>query len=81
MARTSCRVSGLPLKAIGQVVGGEDTRTGLIDVALLQSLQRKGEVKDCVAGYGQVIADECHHLTAFSFEQVMRQVKRSSSSA
>jgi superfamily II DNA or RNA helicase len=47
----------------------------LIDVALLQSLQRKGEVKDCVAEYGQVIADECHHLTAFSFEQVMRQVK------
>ncbi len=47
----------------------------MIDVALLQSLQRKGEVKDCVAEYGQVIADECHHLTAFSFEQVMRQVK------
>ena len=22
-----------------------------------------------------MIADECHHLTAFSFEQVMRQVK------
>jgi hypothetical protein len=65
----------LPPKAIGQVVGGKDKRTGLIDVALLQSLQRKGEVKDCVAEYEQVIADECHHLTAFSFEQVMRQVK------
>src|SRR6266478_4336971 len=65
----------LPPKAIGQVVGGKDSRTGLIDVALLQSLQRKGDVKDCVAEYGHVIADECHHLTAFSFEQVMRQVK------
>jgi superfamily II DNA or RNA helicase len=65
----------LPPEAIGQVVGGKDKRTGLIDVALLQSLQRKGEVKDCVAEYGHVIADECHHLTAFSFEQVMRQVK------
>ncbi len=65
----------LPPKAIGQVVGGKDRRTGLIDVALLQSLQRKGDVKDCVAEYGHVIADECHHLTAFSFEQVMRQVK------
>ena len=65
----------LPANAIGQVVGGKDNRTGLIDVALLQSLQRKGEVKDCVAEYGHVIADECHHLTAFSFEQVMRQVK------
>jgi superfamily II DNA or RNA helicase len=65
----------LPPKAIGQVVGGKDSRTGLIDVALLQSLQRKGDVRDCVAEYGHVIADECHHLTAFSFEQVMRQVK------
>jgi superfamily II DNA or RNA helicase len=65
----------LPANAIGQVIGGKDTRTGFIDVALLQSLQRKGEVKDCVAEYGHVIADECHHLTAFSFEQVMRQVK------
>jgi len=65
----------LPLKAIGQVVGGKDKRSGFIDVALLQSLHRKGEVKDCVAEYGHVIVDECHHLTAFSFEQVMRQVK------
>ena len=44
-------------------------------MALLQSLQRKGEVKDCVAEYGHVFVDECHHLTAFSFEQIMRQVK------
>jgi len=65
----------LPPKTIGQVVGGKEKRTGFINVALLQSLKRKGEVKDCVAEYGHVIADECHHLTAFSFEQVMRQVK------
>jgi superfamily II DNA or RNA helicase len=28
-----------------------------------------------VAEYGQVIIDECHHLSAFTFERVMRQVK------
>lgn len=39
------------------------------------SLQRKGEVKDLVAEYGHVIVDECHHLSAVSFEQVMRQAK------
>jgi len=65
----------MPNHSPRRVVGGKDSRTGLIDVALLQSLQRKGDVKDCVAEYGHVIADECHHLTAFSFEQVMRQVK------
>jgi len=65
----------LPSNAIGQVAGGRDTRTGQIDIALLQSLQRKGEVKDLVAEYGHVIVDECHHLSAFSFEQVMRRVR------
>ena len=65
----------IPVKAIGQIVGGKASRTGFIDVALLQSVQRKGEVKDFAAEYGHVIVDECHHLSAFSFEQVMKQVK------
>ena len=65
----------LPAKSIGQIAGGKVARTGFIDVALLQSLHRKGEVKDFVADYGHVIIDECHHISAFSFEQVMRQVK------
>lgn len=61
--------------SIGQIGGGKTRRTGLIDVALIQSVRRKGEVEDFVAEYGQVIADECHHLSAFTFEQVLRQVK------
>ena len=48
--------------------------TGSIDIGLLQSLNRKGEVKDLVAGYGQVIVDECHHIPAITFEQVLKQV-------
>jgi superfamily II DNA or RNA helicase len=31
--------------------------------------------KDLVAEYGHIVVDECHHLSAFTFEQVMRQVK------
>ncbi len=50
-------------------------RTRFIDVAVIQSLRRKGEVKDFVAEYGHVIADECHHISAFTFERVMKQVK------
>ena len=65
----------LPPKAIGHIAAGKAARTGIVDVALLQSLQRKGVVKDFVAEYGHVIVDECHHLSAVSFEQVMRQVK------
>jgi len=65
----------LPLKSIGQIGGGKIVRTGVIDVALIQSLQRKGVVKDFVAEYGHLIVDECHHLSAFTFEQVMKQAK------
>jgi superfamily II DNA or RNA helicase len=39
----------LPIKTIGQIVGGKASRSGCVDVGLLQSLQRKGEVKDFVA--------------------------------
>lgn len=66
---------GLPAKSIGQIGGGKMDRTGSVDVAVIQSLHRKDEVKDFVAEYGQVIVDECHHISAFTFEQVMRQVK------
>ena len=65
----------LPLKSIGQIGAGKVARTGSIDVALIQSLQRKGEVKDLVSEYGHIIVDECHHISAFTFERVMKQVK------
>ncbi len=57
------------------VGGGKKKPTGQIDVALIQSLVRKGEVSDLVANYGQLIIDECHHLPAVSFEAVARQSK------
>ena len=63
------------LNDIGQVGGGKDKRTGVIDVGVIQSLHRKGAVQDFVADYGHVIVDECHHLSAFTFESVLRQVK------
>ncbi len=60
---------------IGQIGGGKTMRTGIVDIGMIQSLNRKGEVKDMVAEYGHVIVDECHHLSAFTFEQVMKQTK------
>jgi len=65
----------IPPKSIGQFGGGKDKRTGFIDIAMIQSVQRDGIVKDLVADYGHVIVDECHHIAAFSFEQVLKQVK------
>jgi superfamily II DNA or RNA helicase len=65
----------LPTKSIGQIGGGRRRAGGIIDVAVIQSLNRKQVVDDVVANYGHVVVDECHHLSAVSFEQVLRQVK------
>jgi superfamily II DNA or RNA helicase len=66
---------GLPAKSIGRLGGGHKKLTGNIDVALVQSLVRKEIVDDCVADYGHLIIDECHHLSAHSFELVARRAK------
>lgn len=60
---------------IGQIGGGIDKRTGKIDVAIIQSLTHKHEVKELVKDYGLVIVDECHHISAFSYEQVLKSVR------
>jgi superfamily II DNA or RNA helicase/very-short-patch-repair endonuclease len=66
---------GMPAKMIGRIGGGKRKPTGLLDVAVIQSLVRKGVVDDSVGEYGHVIVDECHHLSAHSFERVARQAK------
>lgn len=66
---------GIPEKGIGQVGGGKRKSNGRLDVAMIQSLVRKGSIDDLVADYGHVIVDECHHLPAVSFERVLSEVK------
>ncbi|MGD9311009.1 MAG: DEAD/DEAH box helicase family protein, partial [Desulfosarcina sp.] len=57
---------------IGQIGAGKDTSSGIIDIAVMQSLSRKGEVKESVTNYGMIIADECHHASAFTYEQILK---------
>ena len=47
----------------------------MIDVAIMQSLNSGKTVKACVQDYGMVIVDECHHVPALSFEQILKSVK------
>jgi superfamily II DNA or RNA helicase/very-short-patch-repair endonuclease len=66
---------GLAPKAIGRWGGGRKKLTGNIDVALMQSVIRKDVVQDLVGDYGHLVVDECHHLSARSFELVARRAK------
>jgi superfamily II DNA or RNA helicase len=60
---------------IGAIGGGKAKPTGKIDIAMMQSLSRRGEIHSLVENYGQVIVDECHHVGAASFDAILRRVK------
>ena len=62
-------------RSIGRIGGGKRLVTGRIDVAMIQSFMRKGEISDLLAGYGHVVVDECHHVPAVSFERVLSEVR------
>lgn len=62
-------------KEIGQIGGGKDNQNGKLDIALIQSLFKKDNLEDILKNYGLVIIDECHHVSAFSFEKVLKTIK------
>jgi superfamily II DNA or RNA helicase len=64
---------GIPKKDIGYYSGTKKKRTGIIDIAVMQSIVKKDKVEDWVAEYGQIIVDECHHISAASFERIIRK--------
>ncbi|MBV8657843.1 MAG: DEAD/DEAH box helicase family protein [Burkholderiales bacterium] len=66
---------GVGKETVGIIGGGKFKPTGKIDVAVMQSLSRQGEVDELVERYGQVIVDECHHLSAVSFEALLKRVR------
>ncbi len=66
---------GIAPGKIGRLGGGRKRLTGALDVALIQSVVRKGTVDDRVADYGHLVVDECHHLSAHSFELAARRAR------
>ncbi|NDV65297.1 TOTE conflict system archaeo-eukaryotic primase domain-containing protein [Bacteroides sp. 224] len=59
---------------IGQICSGKKTSSGIIDIALVQSLVRENEVNELVKNYGIVIVDECHHASSLSYEKVLSEI-------
>ena len=66
---------GVGKGVIGTIGGDKAKSTGKIDIAVMQSLSSHAEASDIVEKYGQVIADECHHLSAFSFEAILKRTR------
>ena len=64
---------------IGQLGGGKNAPSGIIDIATFQSLSNKDDLgipraKPVVADYDLVICDECHYGAAPNLELIMKSV-------
>lgn len=62
------------LSHIGQLGATKNTLNNIVDIAIMQSVVSGDEVKEFVKDYGMVIVDECHHVSAFTFEKILREV-------
>ncbi|MBM7650396.1 superfamily II DNA or RNA helicase [Bacillus ectoiniformans] len=65
----------IPVKKIGQIGGGKNKPSYNIDISTIQSLNHNGLIKPELQHYGQIIVDECHHISAVSFEKVLKTVR------
>ena len=62
------------LSPIGTLSSTGNKLHGMIDIALMQSCITDNDVKSFVKDYGLVIVDECHHVSAVNFEQILKAV-------
>ncbi len=57
---------------VGALGSGKNSLSGIVDVAIMQSLFDGDDVKELVQNYGMIIVDECHHVSAVNFEKILR---------
>lgn len=70
--QTSKKGDSKSTNPIGILGDGKNTLSGFIDIALVQSLSRTENLEEITGKYGMIIVDECHHVSAFSFEKVLK---------
>ncbi|MCG3691659.1 DEAD/DEAH box helicase [Aliarcobacter butzleri] len=63
---------GYSKKDIGYLGKGFNKLNGQIDVATMQSLKNDPKI---IENYSFVIVDECHHIPALTFEQIIKSFK------
>jgi len=65
---------GIAKAHIGQYSGTKKKLGKQITVDLLQSLDRKGDLTELKDKFGTIIVDECHHIPAATFREVIAQL-------
>jgi superfamily II DNA or RNA helicase len=65
---------GLDPDTIGQIGGGKEKPSGVVDVAMIQSLVSRDDPA-FFDSYGLVVVDECHHIPAVSFAACVEKAR------
>ena len=65
---------GITKAHIGQYSGTKKKLGKQITVGSLQSLARKGDLSELKDKFGTIIVDECHHIPAATFREVIAQL-------
>ena len=60
---------------IGWLQGQHDSLSGIVDIAMVGSLCKKGNFHPLLQEYGMVIVDECHHAATDTMASVLQHVK------
>jgi len=64
----------IPKAHIGRIDGVKKVIGEKITVAMLQSLSRQEDLKDWKDKFGTVIVDECHHIPAKTFREIVANI-------
>ena len=59
---------------IGALAAGRDHRTGMVDLASVQTLARRDDADELTGGYGLLVVDECHHVPAVTIQRVVSRI-------
>ena len=59
---------------IGTLMAGDNKLTGILDLAMVDSLCRLENLSDLLKAYGMVIMDECHHGASAGAQKVLMAV-------
>ncbi len=61
-------------RVIGKLQGAHDSTTGIIDIAMVGSVCKKGEFHKRLKKYGLVLVDECHHAASDTIVEILQEV-------
>lgn len=60
---------------IGTLQGVRDTLGGIVDIAMVGSLRKNGELHPLFQNYGQILLDECHHAASDTIVSLLQEAK------